>query len=151
MVALVESKCGWCCKPVARNYAEARIPSVLFCDAECRSAARKHDPESWVDETSDGTCASHPRSCSSLGGHSLGVGHGYSVYAGGCRCHVCREANRIYMVRSKMRWYSDAAAGVLTTVDGHGMNGYRHGCRCEVCRAAKAVENRRFRRARMSA
>jgi hypothetical protein len=72
--------------------------------------------------------------------------HGYSRYADGCRCDVCRAAKAAYMRARR----AEAKANVLQ--DGpnyvpyitHGIGGYtNHLCRCFTCRTAKREQDRR--------
>lgn len=71
-----------------------------------------------------------------------GTSHGVAGYTRGCRCDVCREANRLQAAEWRRSVRARVAElGLPRGVD-HGLNAYgNYGCRCDVCKAAGAVAN----------
>jgi hypothetical protein len=62
--------------------------------------------------------------------------HGRSAYVGrGCRCDICRDANKDYQARLRQR----LRERVTGDESWHGtVGGYtNHGCRCEPCSRAQ--------------
>ncbi|MEU9558026.1 hypothetical protein [Streptomyces fumanus] len=75
------------------------------------------------------------------------MSHDYNAYHRGCRCGVCREANRVYAAKQRARRAADPTAADAA---GHGKatTYINCGCRCDACRTANstAVRERRQRR-----
>lgn len=79
--------------------------------------------------------------------------HSYSGYINyGCRCDVCREANRVHIrdrrERAKARRLAAEADGRVYVVEGikHGGSSYgNHGCRCPVCREGHRLNGAYYR------
>ena len=71
----------------------------------------------------------------------------YTVH--GCRCALCREANRVYMAEWKARRQRNMArAGLEGLPPGveHGSSAYtNYGCRCDVCKGARSAYNAEYR------
>lgn len=70
--------------------------------------------------------------------------HGYGPYGNGCRCDVCKEANRKRRAEHRRPWQerlkAAKVAGIVNVVDGikHGIGGYcNFCCRCDVCVGAR--------------
>lgn len=67
--------------------------------------------------------------------------HGRTRYNEGCRCDVCREANRVAH-RKGAKTRRNRPFNEIP----HGVNGYRnYGCRCETCTDAGRAAMRAYR------
>ncbi|MFK0140660.1 hypothetical protein [Streptomyces murinus] len=73
-----------------------------------------------------------------------------NTYKSGCRCALCREANRIYQAAANARRYADPAGADRA---GHGKRStyVNWGCRCPLCSAASSNTQRAQRQRRKEA
>jgi hypothetical protein len=128
---IVQRPCETCGKPLRKRYAADRVPHVIFCDDACRAGSVR-PLYTYEDHVGD-LCSATPRTCERLGPDPIGTGHGATAYWSGCRCSICREANRAACAALREAKQARLAAGEALPPD-HSPSAYQnHGCRCERC------------------
>jgi hypothetical protein len=144
---IVKRPCKTCGVDVRRKYARNRVPATVFCSDACRYA----NPAITFGGDRLLCSIDAPREvlCSGLGSYPIGVGHGYSGYASGCRCPICCEANRVYCLGYRHRRYQERGDDKVAPRGEHGHTATygSGGCRCPLCVAHHSDAMKAYREA----